>query len=165
MEKVNTIVTNFVAFDGKSFNTEEECRMHEIAIQERKEIERIEKETMNKMNIVDMRENKYLFEHYVSGFDYHYIAYKFVYNSDFSFEQYLIFFGYNFKCGNSFETIINGEIKDKIPLKDMPSLEAGETYLIICFIDFYGDYTNPAYWYLYKLKDFKELKIKEINEL
>lgn len=118
-----------------------------------------------KMNFVNMRGNDYLFEKYVDGFDHHYLAYKFVYNSEFSLEEYVKILGYDFVRNFPFETIINGELKYDVSLKDMPSLEAGETYLIISFTDLSGDYTNPTYWYLYKLDDFKKFQIKEINEL
>lgn len=165
MEKINTIVATFVACDGKVFNSEETCIKHEEKLQEEKEKERVKKQMFDKMNFVNMRGNDYLFEKYVDGFDHHYLVYKFVYNSEFSLEEYVKILGYDFVHNFPFETIINGELKYDVSLKDMPSLEAGETYLIISFTDLSGDYTNPTYWYLYKLDDFKKFQIKEINEL
>lgn len=58
-----------------------------------------------------MRGNDYLFEKYVDGFDHHYLAYKFVYNSEFSLEEYVKILGYDFVRNFPFETIINGELK------------------------------------------------------
>lgn len=165
MEKIKTIVATFVACDGKVFNSEEACLEYETKLQEEKAKEFVKKQMFDKMNFVNMRGNDYLFEKYVDGFGHHYLAYKFVYNSEFSLEEYVKILGCDFVRNFPFETIINGELKYDVSLKDMPSLEAGETYLIISFTDLSGDYTNPTYWYLYKLDDFKKFQIKEINEL
>lgn len=85
MEKISTIVATFVACDGKVFNSEEACLEYETKLQEEKAKEFVKKQMFDKMNFVNMRGNDYLFEKYVDGFDHHYLAYKFVYNSQFSF--------------------------------------------------------------------------------
>lgn len=111
MEKIKTIVATFVACDGKVFNSEEACLEYETKLQEEKAKEFVKKQMFDKMNFVNMRGNDYLFEKY------------------------------DFVRNFPFETIINGELKYDVSLKDMPSLEAGETYLIISFTDLSGDYT------------------------
>jgi len=165
MEKRNTIVTTFVACDGEVFHSEEACLEYETKLQEKNAKEIVRKQMFDKMNFVNMRENDYLFEKYDNGFNYCYLAYKFVYNSEFSLEEYVKVLGYDFARNFPFETIIDDELQYDVSLKDMPSLEAGETYLIISFTNLSVDYTNPTYWYLYKLDDFKKLQIKKIDEL
>lgn len=139
MKKIDTVVATFVACDGKTFSSEESCLEYEKKLQEEQEF--VE-----------------------SGHDYHYIAYKFVYNSDFSFEDYAKILGWRGYRNRPFETIINGELHYSVYMKDIPSLEAGETYIIANYKDLSGDYDIPSLWWFYKLDDFKKYQIEEINK-
>ena len=165
MKKIDTVVATFVACDGETFSSEESCLEYEKKVQEEQEKERVRQEVMRKMNLVDITENGYLFDLFVeSGHDYHYIAYKFVYNSDFSFEDYAKILGWRGYRNRPFETIINGKLHYSVYMKDMPSLEVGETYIIANYKDLSGDYDNPSLWWFYKLDDFKKYQIEEINK-
>lgn len=166
MKKIDTVVATFVACDGKTFSSEESCLEYEKKVQEEQEKERIRQEVMCKMNLVDVSENGYLYDVFVnrSSYEYDYIAYKFVYNSDFSLEEYVKVLGWRSYENSTFKTIINGELKYDVYLKSMPSLESGETYLIASYTDLSGDHRNPSTWWLYKLDDFKKYQIEEINK-
>lgn len=146
-EKDLIVVTTFVACDGREFTSKELCLKYE-------------QEKMKEMGFVDIRKNAFLSDLFVENTDYTYSAYKFTYNSNFSLRDYVKFLGWKSEL---FETIIDGELKYNISLKNMPSLKAGETYVIVSYRDDSTESLNPTYWYLYNLKDFRDYHIKNIN--
>lgn len=168
MKRFTHIKTIFVAFDGKEFYSEVECKEHEAKLKERKKKEEKQLEMLTKLQMVDVSNNDFIRQQVINAFDFDYKAFKFIYHSDYSLMDVLSIYNdddeksYG-KC-DSLYTIIDN-IEKRVILNDFPQLEDGETYLFVYYHDLGGDYRNIPDQHLMKLSDYKEYYLKQINEI
>jgi hypothetical protein len=165
------VVYVYTSSDGQKFSSKELCLAHEAEIAKEEKRQKL----LSDMGIVDVSDNEFLQEMYIKNDEYHFVAFKFIHNVNYSVAEYFKALGYvnllkDLAHEKGFYTLVEGTKKPfvmkKVMVEDICPLEQGKEYLYIAYTDLTPlEYLPETMYECHKLSDFKAHFMSQLDSI